>query len=164
MFLQSVLWVIGRGCLLEAATEGDFDVLDDGAVGQIENIAERVARLEVDVVDDAALGIVEMPMINEVRAIPRWFAVEIHLPDDAMLDKGFEAIVDRRQRDVGKPVFGPHENIVGGGVDLFLHEQAVYFAALPRHPQSADFLRDLYGGLFPCALGHGTRNLGLVFF
>src|SRR6478735_153385 len=97
----------------EFPAEGDFDILDDGAGRQVEEVGEAGAGFELDVMDHAGDLVVEMAVLAEVRAVAGGFALEIHLADDAVLHEGFEAVVNRGERDVWQAVFYPHEDVVG---------------------------------------------------
>ena len=124
----------------EFAAQGDFDVVDDGAGREVEDVGEVEAGLEIHVVDHAGRRVVEMAVLAEVRAVAGGFAVEIDLPDDAVLHERFEAVVNGGQREVRKLVLGPHEDLVGGRVIPVLDENAVNLLPLPRHAQPGDLI------------------------
>ena len=145
----------------EFAAEGDFDVLDDGPGWEVEDIGEANAGFEIDIVDHTGGGVVEMTVLAEVRAVAGGFALEVDLPDDAVLHEGFEAVVNRGKRDVRKPVLGPHEDLVGCRVVPLLDENPVNFLALPRHAQTGNFLGNIRNGVgFWGVADHCGGNLG----
>lgn len=53
------------------AADGDLDVVDDGTWWQIEEVGEGDSGFEIDVVNYSRGGVVEMPVLIEVRAIAR---------------------------------------------------------------------------------------------
>jgi hypothetical protein len=57
-------------------------------------------------VDHAGGGIMEMAVLGRIRAVAGGFALEIDLPDDAVLHQGLEAVVNRGQREIRQPVLG----------------------------------------------------------
>ncbi len=132
------------------AAEGEFDVGDDGAFRQVENVGKVDAGFESDVVNGAGFLVVEMAVFLEIRAEAGRFAVKIDLTDDAVLDERLEAVVDGRQRDARDAFLNSHENLVGGRVVTLLHEQAIGFPALTGHFQAANLRRHV-------AIGRGVK-------
>lgn len=145
----------------EFPAEGDFDIVDDGAGREVEDIGEIDAGLEIDVMDHAGGGVVEMAVLAEIRTVARGLAVEIHLADDAVLDEGFEAVVNGRQRNVRQAVFHPHEDVVGRRVVPFLLENPIHLLPLACHPEPRDFIRDVdFGWDFWGFADHCAGKLG----
>ena len=145
----------------EFAAEGDFDVLDDGPGWEVKDIGEAYAGFEIDIVDHAGGGIMEMAVLAEVRAVAGGFALEVDLPDDAVLHERFEAVVNCSERDVREPVLGPHEDLVGRRVVPLLDENPVNFLALPRHAQTGNFLGNIRNGVGIWGVAdHRGGNLG----
>lgn len=146
----------------EFAAEGDFDILDDGSGREVEEVGEIGTGFEIHVVDHAGRLVVEMAVFFKIRTVARGFALEIHLADDAVLHEGFEAVVNRGQRDVRQAVFDSHEDVVRGRVVPLLHEGAVNFLALARHSQARDLIGDLdFGWDFRGGADHRGGNVDL---
>ena len=131
----------------DATAEGDFDVIDHRARGQLQYVGQTDAGAELDIVDGAAGGVVEVAVFGEVRAVAGGFPLEVDLAYDAVLDEGFEAFVDGGQGNVRDAVLDAHEDLVGGRVIPAFHEDAVDFLALPRHAEPGDFRREVLGGI-----------------
>ena len=125
------------------AAQSDLDVVDDGSWRKVKEIGQIDARFEIHIVDHAGGGIMEMAVFAEIRTVAGGFALEIYLPNDAVLDERFEAVVNGGQRDVRQAVLDPHEDINRGRMVPLLHERAVNLLALARHAEPGDFLGDL---------------------
>jgi len=126
------------------AAEGDLDVFDDGVWGEVEEVSEIDAGLELDVVDGAGGFVVEMAVLIKVRAVAGRFAVEIDLADDIVLHEGFEAVVNSSEGDIGKGFLDAYENFICGRMGAALHEETIDFLTLAGHSEAVDFLRDLH--------------------
>ena len=65
------------------------------------------------IVDFARCVVVKVGVLVKVGAITRRLANEVDLLDQAALHEGFEAVVDRGQRDCRHPRFYPIEDLFG---------------------------------------------------
>jgi len=120
----------GGGAGGAVAAEGDFGAVDVGAGGEGEGGLKGAGVVNGDVSDVAAGFAVEVGVLFEIRAIAGGSAVEIHLPDEAAVGEGFEAVVDGGEGDAGDFFLHPHENLGGGGVVALGGEDFENLAAL----------------------------------
>lgn len=128
----------------ELATEGDFDVLDDGIGRKVEDVSEVDAGFEFYIVDRSGGLIVKMAVLIEIRTIARRFAVEVHLADNLVLNKRLKTVVNGRQGDIGKGLFDAHEDLIRRGMGALPHQKTIDFLALPGHAQTVDLLRHFW--------------------
>lgn len=125
------------------AAKGELDVRNNRAGRQIEHIFQLDAGFEGDIVNFARRLIVEMSVIEQIRTVAAGLAVEMNLPNDAMLSKSFETVVDGSQRNLRQFVFDVEKYVLSGGVNAIFHQGTIHFLALTRHAQAIDFLREI---------------------
>jgi hypothetical protein len=74
----------------------------------------------------------EVSVLTEIRTKPRCIAFHIDLFGEAAVHQGFEAIIDRRQRDGGYPLLCAQENFRGCRVISLGKKYFIHFATLRR--------------------------------
>src|SRR5689334_9532861 len=99
------------GAIAAKAADGDIIMLYLEAVGHNYSASRGVGG-EVNVKNPAAFIAIEMAMLLHVGAVAGGGAVEIDVADEAALDQGVEAIVDRGHRDFRHALFGPQEDVL----------------------------------------------------
>ena len=120
----------GAGAGGAVAAEGDFGAVDVGARGEGKGGLEGAGVVDGNVGDVAAGFAVEVGVVLQIRAVARGGAVQIHLPDEAAVGEGFEAIVDGGEGDAGDFFLHAHEDLGGGGVVALGGEDFENLAAL----------------------------------
>jgi len=125
------------------AAQGEFDVGNGSAGRKFEHVFEPDARFKSDVVNFPGRLIVEMAVIEEVRAVAAGFAIEMHLANDAVLRESFEAVVNGRQGNLGKFVLHFEKYVLCRWVNAICHERLIHFSTLSGHAQAIDFLREI---------------------
>lgn len=92
---------------------------------------------EVNVENPAAFIAVKVAVLLHVGTITRGGAVEIHVADEAALDQGVEAIVNRGHRDVRHALFGAQEDVLHPGMIALVEEHVVHVLPLRRETEAA---------------------------
>ena len=65
-----------------------------------------------------------MAMFAHIRAKPGGAAIELHLPHEAALYQGIEAVINRGHGNVRRPAFDADKDLLGGGVITLFHQHA----------------------------------------
>lgn len=153
----------GGGAGGAEAADGDFRAVDLAAGGEGEGGLEGERVLDGDVADVAAGFAVKVGVLLQIRAIAGGGAVEIHLPDEAAVGEGFEAIVNGGQGNAGDFFLHAEKDLGRGGViplsrkgfeDLAaLFGQAVFRAEAQRETALAGG-RQGVGGIRDILTGH----------
>jgi hypothetical protein len=81
-------------------------------------------------------------VLLKIWAVPRGFALDIHLLRQAAINKGLEAIINSRKGDGGNTFFCTNENLRGGRVVTLVEKNVVDLTALRSEamPAMADRL------------------------
>ena len=72
--------------------------------------------LQVNVKHLAAVIAAEVRVLTHVGAEQRRATIHVHLPHDAALHEGVEAVVHRGHGNLRFRLLGPHEHLLGGGM------------------------------------------------
>ena len=105
----------------EVSAKGDFDIADDGAFREIEKIGEAHSGLEGHIVDRSGELVMKVAVLFCVRAEPGGITVEIDLPDDPVLHKGFQTVINGREGNVGNGILDPQRHVIRGGMIAICH-------------------------------------------
>lgn len=82
-----------------------------------------------------AVGADKMAVLLEVWAVAGGFAVDVNLAHESATHQGFQAIVNRGERDCGHALFGAKKYFRCSGMVALLKENVKDFASLRGHSQ-----------------------------
>jgi len=119
------------------AAEGDFDGLGVEAGRESGFQLGENRRRQVDVVGLARGFIVEMGVRSLIWAVAGGAALEVDGAHQVAVHKGFEAVVNRGQRDRRHFGFYSGKDFVGRRVIAFFQQTAINDFALGSSPQAA---------------------------
>jgi hypothetical protein len=99
---------------------------------QVPCTLKAVAGRQRNIKNLAATLAHEMSVLTEIRTKPGCIAFHIDLLGEAAVHQGFEAIIDRGQRDGGHALFRAQENFRGRRVISLGEKYFIHFATLRR--------------------------------
>ena len=115
--------------------DGDIRSADSGTLRKLPELGGvEGCCLRMRVADLAAGVAVKVDVLVEVRAVAGLRPLDMHLLDQAAGCQVLQAIVNRGQRDAGRPVLNPVENVVGRRVIVRLGQNLEDFAPMGREP------------------------------
>ena len=79
-----------------------------------------------DIIDAARIATVEMSVGGKVRTVPSRLPLDIDLLDQATSDEGFEAVIDRRDRNCRHAGFRPGINFIRRRMIPLVQQNAEY--------------------------------------
>lgn len=126
---------IGLRAFGAEAVDGDIQCGDFRSAGEFPKLCRRDVFTGHGIDDLPAAFAMKMNMVIEIRAVAGRGALHIHLTDDAVFGEGFEAVINRGQRDARHPFLGPMKNVRGRGVIMRNPQHFIHFTALRRHAQ-----------------------------
>ena len=75
---------------------------------------QSIGNIEFEIDELSAIIADRMVMPRQISVIPGHIRAKANLPDQALIFQISKRIVNRRERDAGKALAGPLEDLVGG--------------------------------------------------
>ena len=146
------------------SADGDGQVRHLNPFGKFQKVFGIYFPLRVGIDDFSAGFAVKMDVFSEVGAEAGWGAVEIDLIDETAGSQGFEAVVDRGQRNRGHTLFDPDEYLGRGRVIKRSGEHLKHLAALFCHAKFARkaHLRCVHGTIAAFCVSYHCLGSNLV--
>ena len=132
---STLLGLRGAATVGTNATEGYF-VTGDLEAHRHLDLGLVPASLNVDIEGPATRIAIKVMVLTHVGAIARRPTLDVHLPHEPALHKGLQAVVHRRQRDLGHLPLGTDEYFLGAGMIALLQQHIVNVPPLHGKPQA----------------------------